>query len=73
MDAEDWLKLVEKKLEIAQCFDREKVMFIAHQLFGTAADCGRLTTTLTPMLRLSPRISSRLTSGLTTCPAAPSS
>jgi hypothetical protein len=30
MDAEDWLKLVEKKLEIAQCFDREKVMFIAH-------------------------------------------
>jgi hypothetical protein len=38
MDAEDWLKSVEKKLEIAQCIDREKVYFAAHQLFGTAAD-----------------------------------
>jgi hypothetical protein len=38
MEAEDWLKLIEKKLEIAQCTDQEKVLFIAHQLFGTAAD-----------------------------------
>jgi predicted alpha/beta hydrolase family esterase len=38
MDAEDWLKSVEKKLEIAQCTDREKVLFVAHQLFGTAVD-----------------------------------
>jgi hypothetical protein len=38
MDAEDWLKSVEKKLEIAQCTDREKVLFMVHQLFGTAAD-----------------------------------
>jgi hypothetical protein len=38
MEAEDWLKLIEKKLEIAQCADKEKVLFIAHQLFGTAAD-----------------------------------
>jgi hypothetical protein len=30
MDAEDWLKSVEKKLEIAQCSDREKVLFMAH-------------------------------------------
>jgi hypothetical protein len=37
MDVEDWLKSV-KKLEIAQCTDREKVFFAAHQLFGTAAD-----------------------------------
>jgi hypothetical protein len=35
MDAEDWLKSVKKKLEIAQCFDREKVLFVVHQLFGT--------------------------------------
>jgi hypothetical protein len=38
MEAEDWLKGVEKKLMIAQCIDREKVLFAAHQLFGTAAN-----------------------------------
>jgi hypothetical protein len=38
MDAEDWLKLVEKKLEITQCFHHEKVLFVAHQLFETTAD-----------------------------------
>jgi predicted PolB exonuclease-like 3'-5' exonuclease len=36
MEAEDWLKSIEKKLEIAQCTDKEKVLFAAHQLFGTA-------------------------------------
>jgi hypothetical protein len=38
MDAEDWLKGVEKKLVIAQCTDREKVLFTAHQLYGIAAN-----------------------------------
>jgi hypothetical protein len=38
MEAEDWLKSIENKLEIAQCNDHEKVLFAAHQLFGTAAD-----------------------------------
>jgi predicted XRE-type DNA-binding protein len=38
MDTEDWLKGVEKKLVIAQCTDREKVLFAAHQLYGTAAN-----------------------------------
>jgi hypothetical protein len=38
MDAEDWLKGVEKKLMIAQCTDCEKVLFAAHQLYGTAAN-----------------------------------
>jgi hypothetical protein len=38
MDAEDWLKGVEKKLVIAQCTDCEKVLFAAHQLYGTAAN-----------------------------------
>jgi hypothetical protein len=38
MEAEDWLKGVEKKLMIVQCTDREKVLFAAHQLFGTAAN-----------------------------------
>jgi hypothetical protein len=38
MEAEDWLKSIEKKLEIAQCTDQEKVLFAAHQLFGTTAE-----------------------------------
>jgi hypothetical protein len=38
MEAEDWLKGVEKKLVIAQCTDREKVLFATHQLFGMAAN-----------------------------------
>jgi hypothetical protein len=38
MEAEDWLNGVEKKLVIAQCMDREKVLFAAHQLFGTTAN-----------------------------------
>jgi hypothetical protein len=38
MEAEDWLKGVEKKLVITQCMDREKVLFAMHQLFGTATN-----------------------------------
>jgi hypothetical protein len=38
MEAEDWLKGVEKKLVIPQCTDREKVLFATHQLFGTAVN-----------------------------------
>jgi hypothetical protein len=38
MDAEDWLKSVEKNLEIALSSDHEKVLFTVHQLFGTVAD-----------------------------------
>jgi hypothetical protein len=38
MDTEDWLKGVEKKLVIAQCTDREKVLSAAHQLYGIAAN-----------------------------------
>jgi hypothetical protein len=38
MDAEDLLKGVKKKLVIAQCTDHEKVLFAAHQLYGTGAN-----------------------------------
>jgi hypothetical protein len=38
MEAEDWLKSIEKKSEIMQCTDQEKVLFAAHQLFGTVAE-----------------------------------
>jgi hypothetical protein len=37
IEAENWIKSIKKKLEIAQCTDQEKVLFAAHQLFGTAA------------------------------------
>jgi hypothetical protein len=38
MEAEDWLKSIVKKLEIVQYYDHEKVLFVAHQLHGMAAD-----------------------------------
>jgi hypothetical protein len=38
MDADDWLKSIEKKLQVVQCNNREKVLLASHQLFGSAAD-----------------------------------
>jgi hypothetical protein len=38
MDVVDWLKSVEKKLEITQCSNHERVPFLSFQLFGTMAD-----------------------------------
>jgi hypothetical protein len=38
MDTDDWLKTAEKKLQVVQCNNREKVLFTAHQLIGPAAD-----------------------------------
>jgi hypothetical protein len=38
LEAEDWIKGVEKKLVIAQCTDHEKVLFAVHQLYGTAGN-----------------------------------
>jgi hypothetical protein len=38
MDVEDWLQGTEKKLVIVQCMDHEKILFAAHQLYGTAAN-----------------------------------
>jgi hypothetical protein len=38
MDADDWLKSVEKKLQVVQCNNREKVLLASHQLSGAAAD-----------------------------------
>jgi hypothetical protein len=36
MDAEDWLRTVERELHIAQCNDREKVLYGPRQLRGAA-------------------------------------
>jgi hypothetical protein len=38
MDVDDWLKTIEKKLQVVQCTNRERVLFAAHQLVGPAAD-----------------------------------
>jgi hypothetical protein len=38
MEAEDWLKGIEKKLVTAQWTDHEKMLFPTHQLFGTATN-----------------------------------
>jgi hypothetical protein len=38
MDADDWLKTVEKKLQVVQCNNREKVLFAAHKLVQPATD-----------------------------------
>jgi hypothetical protein len=70
MDAEDWLKSVEKKLEIAQCTDHKRC-FLWHTSYLELQQIGgRLTVTPTSMLRPSPEMSSRLASGLIMCPAA---
>jgi hypothetical protein len=38
MDTDDWLKTIEKKLQVVQYNNHEKVMFPSHQLEGPAAD-----------------------------------
>jgi hypothetical protein len=38
LQADDWLHVVERQLEIAQCDDREKVLYVAGQLQGAALD-----------------------------------
>jgi hypothetical protein len=38
MDVDDWLKFVEKKLQVAQCKIHEKVLLSSHQVFGPVAN-----------------------------------
>jgi hypothetical protein len=38
MDDDDWLKTIEKKLQVVQCTNSERVLFAVHQLVGTATD-----------------------------------
>jgi hypothetical protein len=38
MDADDWLKTIEKKLQVVQCNNHEMVLFASHQLEGPTAD-----------------------------------
>jgi hypothetical protein len=36
--ANDWLKVTERKLIVAQCNEREKVIYVSGQLYGLASD-----------------------------------
>jgi hypothetical protein len=38
LDADDWLKVTSKKLDMTQCNDRERVLYAAGRLEGSAAD-----------------------------------
>jgi hypothetical protein len=38
MDVDDWLKTVERKIQVAQCNHREKVLLASHQLTGPTSD-----------------------------------
>jgi hypothetical protein len=38
LDANDWLKSVQKKLQVLQCNNREKVLLASHQLSGPVAN-----------------------------------
>jgi hypothetical protein len=39
MDADDWLKSVEKKLQVVQCNNHENMLLASHQLSGPVAEC----------------------------------
>jgi hypothetical protein len=38
LDADDWLKVIGKKLDITQCNDREKVLYASGRLEGATSD-----------------------------------
>jgi hypothetical protein len=38
MDADDWLKSIEKKLQVVQCSNCENVLLASHQLSGLATN-----------------------------------
>jgi hypothetical protein len=38
MDVDDWPKSIEKKLQVVQCNNREKLLLVSHQLSSTATD-----------------------------------
>jgi hypothetical protein len=38
LDADDWLKVISKKLDMTQCNDHERVLYAAGRLEGSIAD-----------------------------------
>jgi hypothetical protein len=54
MDAEDWLRTVERELHTAQCDDREKVLYGPRLLRGAASHGVSLISSPMPTLTPSP-------------------
>jgi hypothetical protein len=38
IDVDDWLKTVERKVQVVQCNNQEKMLLASHQLIGPTAD-----------------------------------
>jgi hypothetical protein len=38
MHADDWLRMIEKKLQVVQCSNQERVLFASHQLEGSTSE-----------------------------------
>jgi len=66
LEAEDWLKAVEKMLTVTQCTDREKVLYASGQLQGQRQLGGMLMSLPMLLLMLSLDRSSPPASGLIT-------
>jgi hypothetical protein len=64
MDANDWLKTIEKKLQVVQCNNREKVLFASHQLIGPQQIGGTLMSRPMKSLKASIGRNSRIVSVL---------
>jgi hypothetical protein len=62
MDADDWLKSIEKKLQEVQCNNCEKVLLASHQLSGPTTDWWMLTWKAMRNLRASTSWNSELLS-----------
>jgi hypothetical protein len=39
MDADDWLRVIETKLDLTNCTDEECIALAVHQLEGSAKSC----------------------------------
>jgi hypothetical protein len=68
MQADDWIKMVEKMLNIIQCTDREKVLYASGRLEGNAADWWDAYTTAHDTPTPSPGRNSGASSGSNTYP-----
>jgi hypothetical protein len=67
MDVDDWLKTVEKKLQVVQCNNRERVLFAAHQLVGPLQTGGMRMLKPTRNQKLSTDRNSRIASEVIMC------
>jgi hypothetical protein len=70
MDVDDYLKTIEKKLQVTQCNNREKVLFASHQLEGPSSNWWDAYVDAHATLRESTRKSSEQLSDRTMFPKA---